>query len=130
MRRRSKMSFNPNTLATSPIQRVRLLVGDVLDFPLLEDSVYQYLILKNNNVEIDAAIEAVENIINMLVFNPTDEIVGSVGQKLPSVSDFRNMLQNLKEQKYLDANRTKRIPMVVRSDRKDWSDFDKLYGRD
>lgn len=130
MRRRSNMSFNPNALATSPIQRVRLLVGDVLDFPLLEDSVYQYLILKNDSVEIDAAIEACENIINMLVFNPTDEDIGQVGQKTRSVSDFRNILQNLKDQKFLDANKTKRIPMMVRSDRKDWSDFDKLYGRD
>lgn len=124
------MSFNPNALATSPIQRVRLLTGDILDFPLLEDSVYQYLILKNDNSEIDAAIEAVENIINLLVFNPTDEDVGQVGQKTRSVSDFRNILQNLKDQKFLDANKAKAVPMFIRNDRKDWNDIDKIFGKD
>lgn len=124
------MSFNPNALATSSIQRVRLLCGDILDFPLLEDSVYQYLILKNDSNELDAAIEAVENIINMLVFNPTDEDVGQVGQKTRSVSDFRAILQNLQDQKYLDANKTRRLPMLLRSDRTSWNDIDKLYGKD
>lgn len=124
------MSFNPNALATSAIQRVRLMVGDILDFPLLEDSVYQYLILKNNNVELDAAIEACETVINLLVFNPTDEDIGEVGQKTRSVSDFRNILQNLKDQRYLDANKTKRIPVLLRSDRSSWDDIDKIYGKD
>lgn len=124
------MSFNPNALATSPIQRVRLLTGDILDFSLLEDSVYQYLILKNDNNELDAAIEAVDNIINMLVFNPTDEDVGDVGQKTRSVSDFKTILQNLKDQKYLDANKTRKIPMMVRSDRTSWNDINKVFGKD
>lgn len=124
------MSFNPNALATSSIQRVRLLTGDILDFPLLEDSVYQYLILKNSNNELDAAIEAVENIINMLVFNPTDEDVGDVGQKTRSVNDFKTILNNLKDQKYLDANKTRAIPMMLRSDRTSWTDIDKIFGKD
>lgn len=124
------MSFNPNALATSSIQRVRLLTGDILDFPLLEDSVYQYLILKNSNNELDAAIEAVENIINMLVFNPTDEDVGDVGQKTRSVNDFKTILNNLKDQKYLDANKTRAIPMMLRSDRTSWNDIDKIFGKD
>lgn len=124
------MSFNPNALATSSIQRVRLLTGDILDFSLLEDSVYQYLILKNDNNELDAAIEAVENIINMLVFNPTDEDVGDVGQKTRSVNDFKTILNNLKDQKYLDANKTRAIPMMLRSDRTSWTDIDKIFGKD
>ena len=57
------MSFNPNALATSPIQRVRLMVGDVrVDDAILEDSVYMYLLQKNGNSEIDTAIEALETI--------------------------------------------------------------------
>lgn len=124
------MSWNPNALATSAIQRVRLLVGDIQEFPLLEDSVYQYLILDNNNSELDAAIDAVESIITMLVLNPTDEDVGQVGQKTRTVADFKTILADLQDRKYRDANKAKRIPIVLKSDRTTWGDIDTLYRRD
>lgn len=124
------MSWNPNALATSAIQRVRLMVGDIQEFPLLEDSVYQYLILDNNNSELDAAIDAVESIITMLVLNPTDEDVGQVGQKTRTVADFKTILADLQDRKYRDANKAKRIPIVLKTDKASWGDIDTLYRRD
>lgn len=121
--------FDPNKLATSAIQRVRLKVGDVLEYQLLEDSVYQYLLLTNDNNELDAAIEAVENIITYLIMNPTDESVGSVGQSTSKASDFEKVLVRLKQEKE-DKTASKRIPMIVTSDRSNWNDIDKIYGSD
>jgi hypothetical protein len=121
--------FDPNKLATSAIQRVRLKVGDVLDYQLLEDSVYQYLLLTNDNNELDTAIEAAENIITYLIMNPTDESVGSVGQSTGKASDFEKVLVRLKQEKE-DKTVSKRIPMIVTSDRSNWNDIDKIYGSD
>ena len=67
------MSFDPNKLSSDPIQRIRLMVGDTTTFPMLEDSVYQFLYLSNNNDELATAIEAAESIINSLVLNPLDD---------------------------------------------------------
>ena len=67
------MSFDPHKLSSDPIQRIRLMVGDTTTFPMLEDSVYQFLYLSNNNDELATAIEAAESIINSLVLNPLDD---------------------------------------------------------
>jgi hypothetical protein len=119
--------FDANKLATSAIQRVRLKVGDVLEYQLLEDSVYQYLLLTNDNDELDTAIEAVETIITYLVMNPTDESVGSVGQSTAKASDFEKILTRLKKEKE-DSIVSKRIPMIVTTDRSNWDDINSIYG--
>lgn len=68
--------FDANKLASDPIQRIRLLAGDLDEFPLLEDSIYEYFYETNHYDELGSAIEAVETIITMLVMNPNDVEVG------------------------------------------------------
>lgn len=123
------MSFDANSLATSYIQRIRLLAGDISQTPLLEDSVYQYLYLDNNQDEVNAAIAAVENIITMLIMNPTEEDVGDLGQGQRPVSDFKDILVTLKERRYQDSNKIRKAPMIVRSDRSSWDDIDNLFNK-
>lgn len=114
------MSFNPNALATSPIQRVRLMVGDVrVDDAILEDSVYMYLLQKNGNSEIDTAIEALETIITVLTVNPQDEKIGDVQFRITTLQDMENRLIYIKGQK----ESAKNVPIVIRTDRKNWDDF-------
>lgn len=122
------MSYNPNLLATDPIQRIRLMVGDIYSFPLLEDGTYDYLYLINEGNELDAAINAVEIIINMLVLNPKDEAVGGVNQKQVSVSDLQAVLQKLQDRKDLDAQKVRKIPTIIKANKQGWKKFDALYG--
>lgn len=115
------MSFDPNMLATSPIQRVRLMVGDIrVDDPILEDSVYTYLLMKNGNSEIDTAIEALETIITVLTVNPQDEKIGDVEFRITTLEEMSNRLVYIKGQKENAQN----VPIIVRTDRKNWNDFD------
>ncbi len=124
------MSYNPNTLTTDPVQRIRLLVGDIYSFPLLEDGTYEYLYLTNNSNELDAGIAACEIIINMLVLNPQTEDVGDVGQGSMSVKSLQSILKKLENRKILDGNKVRKIPAIIKTDRSGWSDLDSLYGRD
>lgn len=124
------MSDTCNSLQTSFIQRIRLMVGDINEFPLLEDNVYNWLYLQNERNELATAIEAVENIITMLVLNPNDESVGGVGQKTPSLSDYQQVLKNLKMRKNRDKQKVSRVPMLIRSDRTSWSDIDTIFGKE
>lgn len=124
------MSFDPNKLATSYVQRIRLLTGDLYETPLLEDSVYDYLYMTNNTNELEAAIEAVETIITMLVMNPNDEVVGSNGQKISSLADFQNLLVSLKARRGEDALKVRRTPIIIKSDRSNWDDLNKLFDKE
>ena len=60
-------------MATAPtlIQQVKFKVGDTsLNYPFLADSTYDWLLDKNSNNIIKAAIEALEMIINQIALSP------------------------------------------------------------
>lgn len=66
-----------NSPATNPIDRVRLLVGDVfLDFEILDDATYQYFLDKYDGNEVLAAIAAAKVIRFQIAKAPTREKAG------------------------------------------------------
>lgn len=64
--------------ATNPIDRVRLLVGDVFtDFEILDDNTYQYFLDKYEGNEVLAAIAAAKVIRFQIARTPTRERAGN-----------------------------------------------------
>ena len=122
------MSFDSGKLVSSAIQRIRLEIGDISsEWPILQDDVYEYLLYKNQSNERNTAIEALENIINYYSLNPTDEAFGSVSGKRFDIRVMEKRLTSLKN-KGEAVSGVGRVPMVVRSDRSNWDDFNKLFG--
>lgn len=122
------MSFNSNDLVSNAISRIRLVVGDIAeDFPILDDSVYDYLLYKNGSDELDTAIEALENIINYYSLNPSDETFGNVNGSGYNPARMEKRLVALKLQKTEDSKGVGRIPMMLKTDRTSWDDFDKIF---
>lgn len=119
------MSFDSNDLASDPIQRVRLLTGDVGDDPILDDNIYEFHILTLGD-EIDAAIVTLENIISYLTLNPQQEKIGNITYSQYDLKDFEKRRKELINKKVTQGNLTPSAPVIVRSDRKDWNDFDFL----
>lgn len=123
------MSFNSGTLVSDPVSRVRLLVGDIVpDYPILDDTTYEYLTLINTS-ELSAAIEALEIILNFYSLSPDTEELGGVKGSGISVNRLEKQLTKLKAKFTADKTGTGRVPMVLRSDRKDWSDFDNIWSK-
>lgn len=124
------MAFDSGTLVSSAISRVRLKVGDInVDYPILDNTVYEYLLYENGSDELDTAIQALENIINYYSLNPTDEVFGLVSGKGYDPKQMEKRLAALKESKYTDTSGSKRIPVMVHSGRSNWDDFDNLFDK-
>ena len=123
------MSFDSGKLVSSAIQRIRLTIGDISeDWAILEDDVYEYLLYNNGSDEQAAAIEALENIINYYSLNPTDEAFGDVSGKRFDIRVMEKRLEALKTKSTKDSSGVSRVPIMLRSDRKDWNDFNKIFG--
>ena len=122
--------FNANDLVTSYVARIRLLVGDVTEFPLLEDGVYEYLYFNNDNNETLTAIDALESIITLLTVNPPDSAVGDYETATRRISEYEKTLDRLKEKVNQDNNKVKVTPMIARSDRTNWNDINTIYNKD
>lgn len=66
-----------NDPVNNPIDRVRLLVGDVFeDFEILDDATYQYFLDKNNGNETAAAVDAAKVIRYKIAKAPYRERAG------------------------------------------------------
>lgn len=123
------MAFDSGKLVSSAIQRIRLTIGDINpEWALLEDDVYEYLLYKNGSDENATAIEALENIINYYSLNPTDEAFGDISGKRFDIRTMERRLKELKSKPSVGKDGVGRVPMMLRSDRKDWNDFNKLFG--
>lgn len=123
------MSFDSGKLVSSAVQRVRLTIGDISeDFPILSDEVYEYLLYENGSNEQATAVAALENIINYFSLNPTDEVFGDVGGKRFDIRVMEKRLQDLISKPTKDKSGVGRVPILLRSDRKGWDDFNKLFG--
>lgn len=115
------MSVNVNTITG----QMRLLTGDFIEGePYLEDDVYVWFYEKNNNSILDGAIEALESIINHIALTPQKWGIGESSETSASVGALSERLTSLKLKKSSIA-----APILVRSDRKDWKDFEAAFGK-
>jgi hypothetical protein len=80
-------------MALTDIQKVRLEVGDTdVEFPILNDSSYEYFLEKNNNNIIRSAIDAAKAILFQLSTR-SSETVDIFSVKNTSADSYRNALQ-------------------------------------
>ena len=117
-------------MATAPtlIQQVKFKVGDTsLNYPFLADSTYDWLLDKNSNNIIKAAIEALEMIINQIALSPESVKTDAVDEVKASVHVLERRLDALKKQLTQAAVGASRFPFLVHSDRKSWNDLNSLF---
>ena len=117
-------------MATAPtlIQQVKFKVGDTsLNYPFLADSTYDWLVEKNSNNVIKAAVEALEMIINQIALSPESVKTDAVDEVKASVPVLEKRLNALKKQLTQAAVGASRFPFLVHSDRKNWNDLDSLF---
>lgn len=117
-------------MATAPtlIQQVKFKVGDTsLNYPFLADGTYEWLLEKNSNNIIKAAIEALEMIINQIALSPESVKTDAVDEVRASVPVLEKRLDALKKQLTQAAIGASRFPFLVHSDRKNWNDLDSLF---
>ncbi len=116
------MSFEVNDLTTDPIQRVRLTTGDISDFPILEDGIYEYQIFLTDT-EDEAALECLDNIINFITLNPTQVALGDTTSIVYDLKAFENRRDALVKRINSDSTGNDKVPVIIQTDRKDWNDF-------
>ena len=110
--------------APSAIQQLRLIVGDVsTDFPFLDDNTYTWL-LETCPTQNSAAVEALEMIINQIALSPQSIKTDAVTEVGPLVASLEKRLSSLKAKKQINATG---FPMIVKSDRTSWDDFNSLF---
>ena len=117
-------------MATAPtlIKQVKFKVGDTsLNYPFLADSTYDWLLDKNSNNIIKAAIEALEMIINQIALSPESVKTDAVDEVKASVHVLERRLDALKKQLTQAAVGASRFPFLVHSDRKSWNDLNSLF---
>ena len=117
-------------MATAPtlIQQVKFKVGDTsLNYPFLADSTYDWLLDKNRNNIIKAAIEALEMIINQIALSPESVKTDAVDEVKASVPVLERRLAALKKQLTQAAIGASRFPFLVHSDRNNWNDLNSLF---
>ena len=117
-------------MATAPtlIQQVKFKVGDTsLNYPFLADSTYEWLLDKNSNKVIKAAVEALEMIINQIALSPESVKTDAVDEVRASVPVLEKRLDALKKQLTQAAIGASRFPFLVHSDRKNWNDLNSLF---
>jgi hypothetical protein len=106
------------------VDQMRLNTGDFIeDEPYLEDSIYVYFYNLAGNSVIDGSIMALESIINNIALSPQRWQIGDASETGPLVEALTARLVSLQ------SRRTgAKVPVILRSDRKNWNDFDKAFG--
>ena len=113
--------------APSAVQQLRLIVGDVsIDYPFLDDNTYTWL-LDTYPTQNAAAVEALEMIINQIALSPQSIKTDAVTEIGPLVSSLEARLRSLKAKKNFSATG---FPLLVKSDRTNWNDFDSLFPKE
>ena len=105
------------------VDQMRLNTGDFIeDEPYLEDSIYVYFYELAGNSVIDGSIMALESIINNIALSPQRWQIGDASETGPLITALNERLVSLQ------SRRTgAKVPVILRSDRKNWSDFDKAF---
>lgn len=108
----------------SAIQQLRLIVGDVsVDYPFLDDNTYSWL-LETYPTQNSAAVEALEMIINQIALSPHSIKTDAVTEIGPLVHNLEARLKSLKAKQQVSSTG---FPILVKSDRKGWDDFNTLF---
>lgn len=112
-------NLNPSNF----VDQMRLNTGDFIeDEPYLEDSIYVYFYNLAGNSVIDGSIMALESIINNIALSPQRWQIGDASETGPLITALNERLVSLQ------SRRTgAKVPVILRSDRKNWSDFDKAF---
>ena len=113
------MNLDPSNF----IAQMRLNTGDFIeDEPYLNDAVYLHFYAQAGNSVIDGSILALEAIIANVALSPLKWQIGDASESAPLVETLNLRLTALK------AKRTNnKVPMLIKSDRKNWCDFDKAF---
>lgn len=115
----ASMNLDPNNI----VDQIRLLTGDYIeDEPFLSDAIYLWFYQTKGNSVIDAAIEALESIINNLALSPEEWRIGDSSEVNRSITALESRLKDLRIRK-----KGTRVPIVFCSDRKNWNDFNELF---
>ena len=110
--------------APSAIQQLRLIVGDVsIDYPFLDDNTYTWL-LETYPTQNSAAVEALEMIINQIALSPQSIKTDAVTEIGPLVANLEARLKSLKAKQQVSVTG---FPMIVKSGRTNWDDFNSLF---
>lgn len=111
---------------TNIVDQIRLLTGDYIeDEPYLNDDVYLWFYSEASNSVIDAAIAALESIINNIALSPAQWRIGDASETNTSVAALESRLLSLKNKKS-----NSKVPVVFKSDRTNWNDFNKAFKED
>ncbi len=113
------MNLDPNNI----VDQMRLNTGDFIeDEPFLQDDVYLWYFQENGNSVIDGSIAALESIISYIALSPSSWEIGDASEDRPSVQSLEARLVKLR------AKRSNaKVPVVIRSDRKNWDDINCLF---
>ena len=106
------------------VSQMRLNTGDFLeDEPYLDDAIYVHFYKQSGNSVIDGSILALEAIIANIALSPVKWQVGDASETAPRVIELNERLVALKQRK-----KNNKVPVIIKSDRNNWCDFDKVFG--
>lgn len=107
------------------VDQMRLNTGDFIeDEPYLEDSIYVYFYELAGNSVIDGSIMALESIINNIALSPQRWQIGEASETGPLVTALTERLTALTERR-----KGAKVPVILKSDRKNWCDFNDAFGQ-
>ena len=114
-------NLDPNNFIT----QMRLNTGDYLeDEEYLSDAIYVHFYNLGGSSVIEGSILALESIINNIALTPQKWSIGDASETAPLVENLTMRLDALKSRQ--NNNIT---PLVIKSDRNNWCDFDKVFGK-
>ena len=114
-------NLDPNNFIT----QMRLNTGDYLeDEEYLSDAIYVYFYNESGHSVVDGSILALESIINNIALTPQKWSIGDASETAPLVENLTMRLDALKSRQ-----KNNKAPIVIKSDRNNWCDFDKVFGK-
>ena len=120
MRQDIMIVLDPNNF----VSQMRLNTGDFLEDELyLDDAVYVHFYNQAGNSVIDGSILALEAIIANIALTPLKWSIGEASETAPQITQLNDRLVALKQRKT-----NNKVPMILKSDRKKWCYFDKVFG--
>lgn len=116
------MLLNPENF----VDQMRLNTGDFMEDELyLDDAIYVHFYRQAGSSVIDGSILALEAIIANIALTPLKWSIGDASETAPQVVQLNERLVALKQRKT-----NNKAPILLKSDRKTWCDFDKVFGAD
>lgn len=106
------------------VDQMRLNTGDFIEDELfLDDAIYVHFYSQAGSSVIDGSILALEAIIANIALSPIKWTIGDASETAASVVQLNERLISLKQRK-----NSNKVPVIIKSDRKTWCDFDKVFG--